>query len=57
MREIAHDLKYHIFAKYIGKAIRIDSQGRIRGIWKLHGVNRIGDAKNSTDGLQLKILN
>ena len=54
MRKIARDLKHNIFANDIGKAIRIDSRGQVRGIWKLHGVNRVGDAKGSTDGLQLK---
>ncbi|OGT91057.1 MAG: hypothetical protein A2514_09320 [Gammaproteobacteria bacterium RIFOXYD12_FULL_61_37] len=43
--KIVHDLKHNIFSDKIGKAIRMTPEGRVRGIWKLHGVNRINEAR------------
>ncbi|MET0100888.1 MAG: toxin-activating lysine-acyltransferase [Sedimenticola sp.] len=52
-KKIVHDLKHNVFPDEIGKAIRIGSDGKVKGIWKLHGVNRIGDTRGITDDLHL----
>lgn len=41
---IVKDLKCNIFPNEVGKAVRIDKKGRVRGILSLHGVNRIASS-------------
>jgi len=36
-KEIIKDLRKNIFPDRQGKAIRVEKDGKIRGIWKLHG--------------------
>ena len=46
MKEITEDLRRNIFPDEVGKAIRIDADGNVKGLVKLHGINRAGDMKD-----------
>ena len=53
-KQIVHDLKHNIFPDKVGKAIRMTPDGKIKGIWKLHGANCMKEAKDmSLEGLVL----
>jgi len=41
MKEVFRDLRHNVFPNEVGKSIRIDAQGKVRGIRQLHGINYI----------------
>lgn len=54
-KQILKDLRTNIFPNEVGKAIRIDKNGKPRGIMKLHGVNRVKDTVEIDDDLRLPL--
>jgi cytolysin-activating lysine-acyltransferase len=53
-KHVTRDLKNNIFPDQVGKAIRMDVNGNVKGIYKLHGKNVAKEFKNKKKTPPLK---